>query len=121
MSTFAVFGMTRYYASQAALKNTPTTMIERGSNVLGGGGAVRTLSQAEWLIEVEAHADRLFKSKRCVQLSEPFDTPHFADDFIGLLRNHGECRDLIIKYKHKDEPRKGSKKAFSLKWSEWKN
>lgn len=37
MSTFAVFGMTRYYASQAALKNTPTTMIERGSNVLGGG------------------------------------------------------------------------------------
>lgn len=36
MSTFAVFGMTRYYASQAALKNTPTTMIERGSNVLGG-------------------------------------------------------------------------------------
>lgn len=120
MSTFAVFGMTRYYASQAALKNTPTTMIERGSNVLGGG-AVRALSEAEWLIAVEAHADRIFESKRCVQLSEPFDTPHFASDFIGLLKKHGECRDLTIKYKRKDEPRKGSKKAFSLKWSEWKN
>lgn len=119
MSTFAVFGMTRYYASQAALKNTPTTMIERSSNVLGG--AVRALSEAEWLIAVEAHADRLFESKRCVQLSEPFDTPHFASDFIGLLKKHGECRDLTIKYKRKDEPRKGSKKAFSLKWSEWKN
>lgn len=38
MSTFAVFGMTRCWARQSALKSTPTVVFESSSNVLGGGG-----------------------------------------------------------------------------------
>lgn len=61
----------------------------------------------------------MLKSKRITQLSQLFDTPHFASDYIKLLRERGECRDLIIRYKNKGKPRKGSKKAFSLKWEVW--
>lgn len=113
MSTFAVFGMTRDYAYQQAFKNTPTIIFEKTSNATGGER--RDLTESEWLAAVEANTEKLLKSKRVAQLSQLFDTPHFAGDFIGLLRKTGECRDLVIKYKRKDEPRKGSKKPYSLK------
>ncbi len=119
MSTFAVFGMTRHYARQASLKSTPTSIILAGSNTPGGGR--RELTEGEWLDAVDARTDRLFQSKRCVQLSALFDTPHFAEDFMKLLDRQCECRDLVIKYQEKVEPKKRSKKSFSLEWREWKN
>lgn len=120
MSTFAVFGMTRDYAYQHAFKNTPTVVFEKTSNVLGGGEP-RDLTESEWLAAVDANTEKMLKSKRVTQLSQLFDTPHFASDYIRLLRQRGECRDLIIRYKRKEKPRKGSKKPFSLKWDTWNN
>lgn len=118
MSTFAVFGMTRDYARQAALKNTPTVMFESGLNVLGGGGR-RVLTESEWLEAVAARTDRVFKSGRAVQLSRLFDAPQFAEDFIRLLREQCETRDLIIKYRHKVKKEGKAKKPYSLEWRAW--
>lgn len=118
MSTFAVFGMTRDYARQAALKNTSTVMFEPGSNVLGSGGR-REMKESEWLEAVDAQADRLFKSKRLVQLSGMFDAPQFAADFIKLVREQCESRDLIIKYRHKVKKEGKAKKPYSLEWRSW--
>ena len=118
MSTFAVFGMTRDYAYQHAFKNTPTVMFEKTPNVLGEGKS-RELTENEWLAAVDANTEKMLKSKRVTQLSQLFDTPHFASDYIRMLRKRGGCRDLVIKYKRRVEPKKGSKKPFSLKWEVW--
>jgi hypothetical protein len=84
MSTFAVFGMSRRYALEAARKSVPQAK----------GGEV--LPESEWLSQVDDAADEIMSSKRVVQLSEKFDTPHVAKEFLNIAKGAG-CRDLRIK------------------------
>lgn len=92
MSTFAVFGMTREAALAEARKKTPTTKPE-----IGGGN--RILSEAEWLDDVEAAVEATMRSSRVRQLSQLFDAPQFARQFIDMARASVECRDMRIRAK----------------------
>ncbi|CAD5376758.1 conserved hypothetical protein [Pseudomonas sp. OF001] len=104
MSTFAVFGMTEHFAREEAKKKTP---------------AKKTMQ--EWLDAVEARVDQVLEGPRCVQLSNLFDAPQFAQQYIELLRKSGRCRDLRIRAKVKVErpaEARGKKKAPSTTWKD---
>lgn len=104
MSTFAVFGMTEHFAREEAKKKTP---------------AKKTMQ--EWLDAVEARVDQVLEGSRCVQLSNLFDAPQFARQYIELLRKSGRCRDLRIRAKVKVErpaETRGKKKAPSTTWKD---
>lgn len=91
MSTFAVFGMSRAVALRDAYKNTPTTR--------GNGAAVVQMSADEWEDACQRKADKVMAGVKVKQLSQLFDAPQFAEQFIELQRKAGSCRDLHIRYK----------------------
>ena len=60
------------------------------------------------------------------QLSNLFDAPQYAQQFIDLARKHGECRDLRIRAKCALVDAKGNPminpktKMPRIGWSDWK-
>ena len=90
MSTYAVFGMTRHRALEAARKTVETSEKDKET------GAWFTVPESEWLARVEAKADKIMAGTRVIQLSEKFDAPQFARAFLDLASKY-ESRDLKIK------------------------
>ncbi len=84
MSTYAVFGMTRHRALESARKT-----IKPSRNG-------KPLPQSEWLALVDKEADKIMAGTRCIQLSEKFDSPAFARDFLEIASRY-ESRNLHIK------------------------
>lgn len=93
MSTFAVFGMTRAIAIAEARKKTPTTRADKSR------GGVEPIPMNEWLAMVEAAAEKIMQGTQVRQLSELFDAPQYAEQFIALARKAGDCRDMRIRAK----------------------
>jgi hypothetical protein len=85
MSTYAVFGMTRFKAEEIARKKTPST---RNGN---------PIPLHEWLASVEVATDMIMQGNQIRRLSELYDAPQFAEQFIALARSSGACRDLHVK------------------------
>ncbi|SDS24705.1 hypothetical protein SAMN05216198_1529 [Halopseudomonas litoralis] len=114
MSTFAVFGMTRGYAISSARRQVPTRI--RGED----------LTPEEWEAAVNIRADAIMNGSRIIQLCKPFDAPQFAHEFIRLMREQEECRDLCIRARapKKDatgQPLKNKKTgAPVIGWQDWK-
>jgi len=81
VSTYAVFGMTRPRAREIA-KNR----VDRKFNV----------TESKWNELVDLETDNIMKSRRSVMLSDKFDAPQFAKEYMELAR-HIESRDLHIK------------------------
>ncbi len=94
MSTFAVFGMTADVALAEARKTTPTT---KQNPAPAGLPVDRTL--AEWEAAVAEEVARIMASKKSRQLSQLFDAPQYAEQFVALVRKQCECRDLRIRAK----------------------
>ncbi|MDD1977154.1 hypothetical protein [Pseudomonas tussilaginis] len=88
MSTFAVFGMTADVALAEARKITKTSRLP-----------TQGLTLSEWNIAVEKTAAKIMTGKKVKQLSQLFDAPQYAEQFMELARKTGECRDLRIRAK----------------------
>lgn len=112
MSTFAVFGMNRALAVSMARKITPATR----------GGVEIPLE--EWEQAVSDYADVIMSGTRTAQLCQPFDAPQFAQQFMQLVREQDDCRDLHVKARtvKKDasgNPMKTKKGAPMMGWQPW--
>jgi hypothetical protein len=80
VSTYAVFGMSRPRAVEMARRSVPTEE--------GPAAYVRSLSEKEWESKVQSVADATMLSGKTVQLSDKFDAPQFAHEFLGAVRLH---------------------------------
>ena len=96
MSTFAVFGMTRHIALQMARKKT--------SNIVGN----TIIPESEWDNRVSAAADAIMSGSKIKQISDAFDAPQFAQEWIDLCRRSGHSRYLHIRAKRVVRDEKGS-------------
>lgn len=120
MSTFAVFGMTAGVALAEARKITRTT---RPSGKAGAPPLELTLS--EWNEAVEKQAAAIFDGEKVKQLSQLFDAPQYAQQFIELARKAGPCRDLRIRAKAVLTDAEGKPvinpktKAPMIGWTDW--
>lgn len=94
MSTFAVFGMTAGVALAEARKTTPTTK----PNPTPGRPPLE-LSLGEWNLAVEEQAAKIMRGEKVRQLSQPFDAPQYAEQFVALTRKQCKCRSLRIRAK----------------------
>nr|WP_280041158.1 hypothetical protein [Pseudomonas sp. Hg5Tf]MDH2558356.1 hypothetical protein [Pseudomonas sp. Hg5Tf] len=94
MSTFAVFGMTADVALAEARKITKTT---KASGKVGGVALELTL--AEWNEAVSECAAKIMAGEKVKQLSQMFDAPQYAQQFMDLARKTGKCRGLRIRAK----------------------
>ncbi|WP_422419192.1 hypothetical protein [Pseudomonas sp. GZD-222] len=88
MSTFAVFGMTANVALAMARETTKTSRLPTAG-----------LTLAEWNKAVEEQAAKIMAGKKVRQLSQLFDAPQYAEQFMELARKTGQCRDLRIRAK----------------------
>ena len=86
MSTYAVFGMTRHRAVEMAKRQINREIEKKGGFV----------PEPEWLERVNARADEIMKSDHTIQLSEKFDAPQFAREFLEIAQKY-ESRQLHIK------------------------
>lgn len=93
MSTFAVFGMTRAAAIEMARKKVPTIQ----QNMV--------IPQEEWEKRVQATAEAIMRGDQIKQLSDAFDAPQFAQQWIDIALRGQACRGLHIRAKQvlKDE------------------
>ncbi len=57
------------------------------------------LALAEWNEAVDKQAAAIFGGEKVKQLSQLFDAPEYAQQFIELARRAGPCRDLLIRAK----------------------
>ncbi|CAK9889167.1 hypothetical protein [Pseudomonas fluorescens] len=57
------------------------------------------LTQAEWNLAVEQQAAKIMAGEKVKQLSQMFDAPQYAQQFMELARKTGKCRDLRIRAK----------------------
>ena len=80
MSTFAVFGMTRDFATAEAKKKTPATRVNK--SVPGG---IEYLTDAEWLAGVDRAASRMMEGAKVKQLSPLFDAPSLPSSSFRWL------------------------------------
>ncbi|MGP5356383.1 hypothetical protein [Pseudomonas helleri] len=94
MSTFAVFGMTADVALAEARKTTPT----KKPNPVPGLPPLE-LSLGEWNLAVEEAAAKIMRSEKVRQLSQPFDAPQYAEQFVALAKRQCKCRSLRIRAK----------------------
>jgi hypothetical protein len=88
MSTYAVFGMTRLRAVEMARKKVPTT--KRNSQ-----GVYEGLSEKEWEVDVQAEADRIMAGSQTTQLSDKYDHPAPAFEYLKHAQAVG--RGLHVK------------------------
>ncbi len=95
MSTYAVFGMTRPRAIDMARKSVAGCLVE-----------------AEWDTQVGLKVDEIMGSSRCVMLSDKYDAPQFAREYLELAKRI-DSRDLHIKSQTKtgDFTKKGTPKT----------
>lgn len=120
MSTFAVFGMTAGVALAEARKITKTT---RPSGKPGCPPLELTLP--EWNEAVEKQAAAIFGGEKVKQLSQLFDAPQYAQQFIERARKAGPCRDLRIRAKAALTDTEGKPvinpktKAPMVGWADW--
>jgi len=87
MSTYAVFGMTKHRAVELARK----------ANEAWNKDEHRPMTPAEYDALVASEAAETMASTRCIQLSEKFDAPQFADEFMKLCAKTQESRSLHVK------------------------
>jgi len=57
------------------------------------------LTLAEWNLAVEQQAANIMAGGKVKQLSQMFDAPQYAQQFMELARKTGQCRDLRIRAK----------------------
>lgn len=91
MSTFAVFGMTRDVALAEAKKRVKTSKPGKA------GGPSIQLTPAQWGEAVAKYVEKLMSGEKVKQLSNMFDAPQYAQQFIDLAKRSGDCRDLHIR------------------------
>jgi hypothetical protein len=91
LSTYAVFGMTRARALEMARKSVKTWKKDPNDS-----RNTINLSAAEWEAAVQAEADKVMAGTKVVQLSDKYDAPSFAFDYLNLARKHG-ARGLHVK------------------------
>ncbi|AIL61108.1 hypothetical protein [Pseudomonas alkylphenolica] len=94
MSTFAVFGMTADVALAEARKITKTTKPSGKA-----GCPPLELTLAEWNLAVEQQAAKIMAGEKVKQLSQMFDAPQYAQQFMEPTRKQCKCRDLRIRAK----------------------
>lgn len=87
MSTYAVFGMTMSRARENASKIVEPYNVKLRRQ--------KTLD--ELTAEIAAKVDEIMASTRCVQVSDTFDAPQFADEFLRLTKLQQPSRSLHIK------------------------
>lgn len=114
MSTFAVFGMTRAAALEMARKRTP--------NWIGH----QQIPQEEWECRVQSAVDHLMHGTQVKQLSDTYDAPQFAQEFIAITMRTQQCRDLHIRAKTVAKDGAGEEiyaargKRAKREWVEWR-
>jgi hypothetical protein len=84
MSTYAVWGMTRHRAVLEARERVPTHEH------------MKPIDETVWIGRVNEYADNIMDGNRCIQLSEKFDAPQFAAEFLEIARKSAS-RSLHIK------------------------
>lgn len=87
MSTFAVFGMTHERARELARVRVDRAIVSERKYVPPPDREKRVADEA----------DTIMKSSQVVQLSDKFDAPQFAEDFLRLTERTQEHRSLRIK------------------------
>ena len=86
MSIYAVFGMSRHRAIEKARQELePWHKAEK-----------RPMTPDEYEAAVKQHADETMAGTRTIQLSEKFDAPQFAKEFLEIAKRY-ESRSLHIK------------------------
>lgn len=112
VSTYAVFGMTRPRAVELARKKVKTWKpdpSDRRKQI--------DLDETGWEVEVQKEADAIMAGVQTVQLSEKYDAPHFAFDYLHLAQRTTDARGLHVKSYGKT----GEKNPKTGKWIlEWK-
>lgn len=88
---FLVFGVTRDVAKKTARKKC--TLVE------GFGKNMIQLTQAQYEQKVDALTLSLYKSMKPVKLSHSLSSPTRAKEFLKLVQQQAECRDLTIRYR----------------------
>ncbi|WP_087686771.1 hypothetical protein [Pandoraea sp. PE-S2R-1] len=73
MSGFCVYGRSRQVA------------IERAKNKVPTHEGRRLLSEVEWMEKARAIADEKYLSMKPVKVTQEFDAPQFAEEFIALV------------------------------------
>jgi hypothetical protein len=86
MSDFAVWGMTILRARSIALQKTPAVLPD---------GTV--IPESEWTRRVEGATDAIMRGSQIKQLSDKFDMPQVAQQFIVLMRRAGAHRNLHVR------------------------
>lgn len=80
MSTYAVFGMTASAAREIAKRE----LLNKG------------LPHHDYDVRLKVKTEKIMQSDQVIMLSEKFDAPQFAKDFLELAKQ-GEHRHLHIK------------------------
>lgn len=86
MSTYAVFGMTKHRAVEMARRTLEPWHKEEK----------RQMTPAEFEASVQEYATNVMAGTKTLQLSEKFDAPQFAREFLKLAEK-SEHRSLHIK------------------------
>ena len=66
------------------------------------------LTIAEWELAVDQQAAKIMSGEKVKQLSQLFDAPQYAQQFMELARKTGKCRDLRIRAKCEITDTKGN-------------
>lgn len=104
MSAFCVFGV--------ALKHC----VDRARRTVSTRKDGKNLTPEEWEEAVQANAAELMDKAKAKAVSDKFDAPQSASDFIALARKDGRFRDLHIR-SYQDTKRKNKKTGKPIfKW-----
>ncbi len=74
---------------------------------------------------VTKYVDKLMSGEKVKQLSNMFDAPQYAQQFIDLAKRSGDCRDLRIRARCAMTDAKGNPimnpktKMPKIGWSDW--
>ena len=79
MSTYAVFGMTRRRALEGVRARTEAVDYKTRKGI----------SVEEWEARCQTEADQVMESARVIQLSEKFDAPQYAEQFLKIAEKEG--------------------------------
>lgn len=83
------------------------------------------MTLAEWNLAVEQQATKIMAGEKVKQLSQMFDAPQYAQQFIELAKRGGKCRDLRIRAKAPLRDAKGKQvinpktKMVVIGWTDW--
>jgi hypothetical protein len=101
MSTFAVFGMTETCAKKLAERQILKIPIK----------------QKDYDKKISEFVEAIMESKRIAQLSDAYDAPQFAREFLDLLKSSGiRCRGLKVRARIKAKTLDKSASEKKLIW-----